>query len=176
MEHQQAAMFNASGYDRNCSPALYCRGNINGSKSGSTLSSHTLHRGHEKRAEDKPPSPPVRYPLGFGVLFPEKGRTGSLLSPASNVEDLNSSVSNNFPITESIFNNSSADWRSQKLDHPSYLYYLYSAGPAKMKIHFPNINALFLEMKHPLLGCTSTLITMVIITCHYMTVREISAF
>ncbi|XP_063996583.1 deuterosome assembly protein 1 [Pogoniulus pusillus] len=45
-------------------------------------------RGHEKRTEDKPPSPPVRYPLGFGVQFPEKGRTGSLLSPACNVKEI----------------------------------------------------------------------------------------
>ncbi|XP_054020765.1 deuterosome assembly protein 1 [Dryobates pubescens] len=49
-------------------------------------------RGHEKRVEDKPPSPPVRHPLGFGVLFAEQGRTGSCLSPACNVEDLKFSV------------------------------------------------------------------------------------
>ncbi|XP_068005228.1 deuterosome assembly protein 1 [Melanerpes formicivorus] len=50
-------------------------------------------RGHEKRVEDKPPSPPVGHPLGFGVLFPEQGRTGSSLSPACNVEDLKFSFS-----------------------------------------------------------------------------------
>lgn len=45
-----------------------------------------------------------------------------------------------------------------------------------MEIPYPNINAVFLEIKHPLLGHTSVLITMVIITCHYVTVREISTF
>lgn len=67
-------------------------------------------------------------------------------------------------------------WGSQKLDHPYCHYYLYSASPAKMEIPYPNINAVFLEIKHPLLGHTSVLITMVIITCHYVTVREISTF
>ncbi|XP_074996234.1 deuterosome assembly protein 1 [Calonectris borealis] len=88
MEHQQTAMFTASGYHRNCSPALYDRGNITGSKSDSTLSSHTLHRGHEKKRNYKSPSPPTGYPLGFGGPFPEKGRTGSLLSPAYNAEEI----------------------------------------------------------------------------------------
>ncbi|KAM6213395.1 deuterosome assembly protein 1 [Sarcoramphus papa] len=88
MEHQQTAMFTASGYHRNCSPALYGQGNITGSKSDSTLSSHTLHRGHEKKVVYKPPSPPMGNPLGFGGLFPEKGRTGSLLSPAYNAEEI----------------------------------------------------------------------------------------
>ncbi|XP_054245539.1 deuterosome assembly protein 1 [Indicator indicator] len=93
MEHQQTAMFTTSGYYRNRSPALYCQGNISGSKSDSTFSSHTLHRGHEKRIEDKSPSPPARYPLGFAVPFPEEGRTGSLLSPACNAEELKFSSS-----------------------------------------------------------------------------------
>ncbi|XP_052668913.1 deuterosome assembly protein 1 [Harpia harpyja] len=88
MEHQQTAMFTASGYPRNCSPALYGQGNITGSKSDSTLSSHTLHRGHEKKIVYKSPSPPTGNPLGFGGLFPEKGRTGSLLSPAYNAEEI----------------------------------------------------------------------------------------
>ncbi|XP_010284337.1 PREDICTED: deuterosome protein 1-like, partial [Phaethon lepturus] len=88
MEHQQTAMFTASGYHRNCSPALYGQGNITGSKSDSTLSSHTLHRGHEEKIDYKSPSPPTGYPLGFGGPFPEKGGTASLLSPAYSAEEI----------------------------------------------------------------------------------------
>ncbi|XP_074717151.1 deuterosome assembly protein 1 [Strix uralensis] len=87
MEHQQTAMFTASGYHRNCSPALYGQGTIMGSKSDSNLSSHTLHRGHEKKIVYKSPSPPMGYPLGFGGPFPEKGRPGILLSPAYSAEE-----------------------------------------------------------------------------------------
>ncbi|KAM6287664.1 deuterosome assembly protein 1 [Spheniscus humboldti] len=88
MECQQTAMLTASEYHRNCSPALYGQGNITGSKSDSTLSSHTLHGGHEKKIDYKSPSPPMGNPLGFGGPFPEKGRTGSLLSPAHNAEEI----------------------------------------------------------------------------------------
>ncbi|CAM9611331.1 unnamed protein product [Bubo scandiacus] len=87
MERQQTAMFTASGYHRNCGPALYGQGNIMGSKSDSNLSSHTFHRGHEKKIVYKSPSPPMGYPLGFGGPFPEKGRPGSLLSPAYSAEE-----------------------------------------------------------------------------------------
>ncbi|KAM6144823.1 deuterosome assembly protein 1 [Phoenicopterus ruber ruber] len=88
MEHQQTAMFTASGYHRNCSPALYGQGNITSSKSDSVLSSYALDRGYEKKIiDDKSPSPPMGYPLGFGGPFPEKGRSGSLLSPAYNAEE-----------------------------------------------------------------------------------------
>ncbi|XP_050748518.1 deuterosome assembly protein 1 [Gymnogyps californianus] len=45
-------------------------------------------RGHEKKVVYKPPSPPMGNPLGFGGPFPEKGRTGSLLSPAYNAEEI----------------------------------------------------------------------------------------
>ncbi|KAK4831182.1 hypothetical protein QYF61_015914 [Mycteria americana] len=88
MERQQTAMFTASGYHRNCSPALYGQGDITGSKSDSTLSSRTLHRGHEMKIDYKCPSPPMGYPLGFGGPFPEKGRTSSLLRPAYNAEEI----------------------------------------------------------------------------------------
>ncbi|KAM9300089.1 deuterosome assembly protein 1 [Morus bassanus] len=88
MEHQQTAMFTASGYHRNCSPALHGQGKITGSNSDSTLSSHTLHRVHGKKIDYKTPSPPMGYPLGFGGPFPEKGRTGSILSPAYNAEEI----------------------------------------------------------------------------------------
>nr|XP_021147206.1 deuterosome assembly protein 1 isoform X4 [Columba livia] len=87
MERQQTAMFRPSGYHRNCSPALYGQHSITGSKSDSTLSPYALDRGHEQKTDDKSPSPPTGYPLGFGGLFPEKGRTGSLLSPAYNAEE-----------------------------------------------------------------------------------------
>lgn len=99
MECQQIAMFTASGCHRNCSPALYSQGNITGSKSDSILSSHTLHRSHEKKIDYKSPSSPMGYPSGFGGPFPEKSRTGSLLSPAYNAEEIKLSVSNYFPIT-----------------------------------------------------------------------------
>ncbi|XP_009953745.1 PREDICTED: deuterosome protein 1, partial [Leptosomus discolor] len=46
-------------------------------------------RGHEKKTDDESPSPPMGYPLGFSRLFPEKGRTGSLLSPAHSAEEIN---------------------------------------------------------------------------------------
>ncbi|KAM6098552.1 deuterosome assembly protein 1 [Theristicus caerulescens] len=93
MEHQQTAMFTASGHHRNCSPALYGQGNITGSKSDSTLSSHTLDRGHEKKTDYKSPSPPMGYPLGFGGPCSENGTTGSLLSPAYDAEEIKLSVS-----------------------------------------------------------------------------------
>lgn len=99
MECQQTAMFRPSGYHRNCSPALYGQHSITGSKSDSTLSPYALDRGHEQKTDDKSPSPPTGYPLGFGGLFPEKGRTGSLLSPAYNAEENKLSVSNCFPVT-----------------------------------------------------------------------------
>ncbi|XP_075598526.1 deuterosome assembly protein 1 [Balearica regulorum gibbericeps] len=88
MECQQIAMFTASGYHRNCSPALCSQGTITGSKSDSILSSHTLHRSHEKKIDYKSPSSPMGYPSGFGGTFPEKSRTGSLLSPAYNAEEI----------------------------------------------------------------------------------------
>ncbi|XP_010151850.1 PREDICTED: deuterosome protein 1, partial [Eurypyga helias] len=44
-------------------------------------------RGHEKEIDEKSPSPPVGYPVDFGELFPEEGRTG-LLSPAYSAEDI----------------------------------------------------------------------------------------
>ncbi|XP_072714989.1 deuterosome assembly protein 1 [Ciconia boyciana] len=88
MERQQTAMFTASGYHRNCSPALYGQGDITGSKSDSALSSRTLHRGHETKIDYKCPSPPMGYPLGFGGPFPEKDRTSSLLRPAYNAEEI----------------------------------------------------------------------------------------
>jgi len=62
------------------------------------------------------------YPLGFDRLFPERGRTGSLLSPAYNIEETELSVSNYFPVTY-IFSKIHL-WtkcslgRSQKLVHP----------------------------------------------------------
>ncbi|KAM9263239.1 deuterosome assembly protein 1 [Cariama cristata] len=93
MERQQPAVFAASGYHRHCSSPLYGQGNITGSRSDSTLSSYTLERGHEKKMDDKSPSPPMGYPLGFGGPFPEKGRTGSLLSPAYNAEEIKLSSS-----------------------------------------------------------------------------------
>ncbi|KAK2512929.1 Ccdc67 [Columba guinea] len=99
MERQQTAMFRPSGYHRNCSPALYGQHSTTGSKSDSTLSPYALDRGHEQKTDDKSPSPPTGYPLGFGGLFPEKGRTGSLLSPAYNAEENKLSVSNCFPVT-----------------------------------------------------------------------------
>ncbi|XP_066031782.1 deuterosome assembly protein 1 [Chamaea fasciata] len=88
VECQQTAMLTAGGYHRNCSPALYGQGNITGSKSDSTLSSHPLHRGHEKKIVYKSPLPPVGYPLGFPEPLPEVGRTGSFQSPAYNAEEI----------------------------------------------------------------------------------------
>ncbi|NXC48361.1 DEUP1 protein, partial [Penelope pileata] len=55
MKPQQAAMFTASGYHRNCSPTLHGQ---------------------------------VEYPLCFAGLFPEKGRTGTLLSCAYDAEEI----------------------------------------------------------------------------------------
>ncbi|XP_032536822.1 deuterosome assembly protein 1 isoform X2 [Chiroxiphia lanceolata] len=83
MECQQTDKLTASGYHRNRSPALYGQGNITGS-----LSSHPLHRGHEKKIVYKSPSPLVGYPLGFGGPYPKMGRTGSLLSPAYSGEEM----------------------------------------------------------------------------------------
>ncbi|XP_039236007.1 deuterosome assembly protein 1 isoform X2 [Pipra filicauda] len=88
MECQQTDMLTASGYHRNRSPALYGQGNITGSKSDSIVSSHPLHRGHEKKIVYKSPSPLVGYPLGFGGPYPKMGRTGSLLSPAYSGEEM----------------------------------------------------------------------------------------
>lgn len=99
MECQQTAMLTAGGYHRNCSPALYGQGNITGSKTDNTLSSHPLHRGHEKKIVYKPPLPRVGYSLGFPEPLPEVGRTGSFQSPAYDAEEIKLSVSNYFPIT-----------------------------------------------------------------------------
>lgn len=99
MECQQTARLTAGGYHRNGSPALYGQGNTTGSKSDSTLPSHPLHRGHEKKIVYKPPLPSVGYPLGFPEPLTEVGRTGSFQSPAYNVEEIKLSVSNYFPIT-----------------------------------------------------------------------------
>ncbi|XP_074006311.1 deuterosome assembly protein 1 [Numenius arquata] len=88
IECQQTAVFPASGYHRNCRPVLYGQGNTTLSKSDSTLPSYTLHRGHEKKIDDKSQSAPVGYPLGFGGPFPEKGRRGSFLSSAYSAEEI----------------------------------------------------------------------------------------
>ncbi|KAM6292224.1 deuterosome assembly protein 1 [Porphyrio hochstetteri] len=88
VECQQTAMCTASGYHRNCSPALYGQGNITGSKSESTLSFHTLHRAHDKKTGNKCPAPPVGHPAAFGKSFPEKVGRGSLLNPAYNTEEI----------------------------------------------------------------------------------------
>ncbi|XP_068037614.1 deuterosome assembly protein 1 isoform X3 [Anomalospiza imberbis] len=88
VECQQTAMLTAGGYHRNCSPALYGQGNIAGSKSDSTLSSHPLHRGHAKKIDYKSPLPPVGCPLGLPGPFPAVGRTGSFQSPAYSVEEI----------------------------------------------------------------------------------------
>lgn len=172
-------MLTAGGYHRNCSPSLYGQGstsNTAASKSDTTLFSHPLHRGHEKKIVYKPPLPPVVYPLGFPRPFPEMGRTGSFQSPAYDAEEIKLSVSNYFPIKHIFSKIPSMDqmqpWRSQKLDHSCCHYYLYSASPAKMEIPYPNRNMFFLEIKHPLLSHASVLITMAIITCHYVTVRD----
>ncbi|XP_010084959.1 PREDICTED: deuterosome protein 1 [Pterocles gutturalis] len=45
-------------------------------------------RGREKKIDYKSPSPPVGFSLGFDGPFPEKGRTGSSLSPAYNAEEI----------------------------------------------------------------------------------------
>nr|XP_009930872.1 PREDICTED: deuterosome protein 1 [Opisthocomus hoazin] len=62
-------------------------------------------RGCEKKMDDKSPSPPMGYPLGFDRLFPERGRTGSLLSPAYNIEEteLSSSPEMSFLATTEKF-------------------------------------------------------------------------
>ncbi|XP_027533244.1 deuterosome assembly protein 1 isoform X2 [Neopelma chrysocephalum] len=88
MECQQTDMLPASGHHRDRSPALYGQGNITGSKSDSILSSHPLHRGHEKKIVYKSPSPLVGYPLGSGGPYSKMGRTGSLLSPAYSGEEM----------------------------------------------------------------------------------------
>ncbi|XP_068786620.1 deuterosome assembly protein 1 isoform X1 [Struthio camelus] len=85
---QQTAMFTASRYHRNCSPTLYGQGDIIGSKSGSTLSSHKLDRSHEPELDDKCPSPPMGYPLCSYGLFPEEGRTGVLVGHAYSAEEI----------------------------------------------------------------------------------------
>nr|XP_031362112.1 deuterosome assembly protein 1 [Lonchura striata domestica] len=88
VECQQPAMLTAGGCHRNCSSALYDQGNITGSKSDSALSSHPLHRGHEKKTDYKTPLPPVGCPLGLPGPFPAVGRTGSFQSPAYNAEEI----------------------------------------------------------------------------------------
>ncbi|XP_039912033.1 deuterosome assembly protein 1 isoform X4 [Hirundo rustica] len=88
VECQQTAVLTAGGYHRNGSQALYGQGNISGSKSDSTLSSHPLHRGHEKKIVYKSPLPPVGCPLGFPEPLPEVGRTGSFQGPAYNAEEM----------------------------------------------------------------------------------------
>ncbi|XP_053940521.1 deuterosome assembly protein 1 [Cuculus canorus] len=88
IEHQQIAMFTACGCHRNCSPASYGQGNITGSKSDSAFPSCALDRGYEKKTGDKSPSLPMGYPLGFGGPFPEKGSTGTLLSPVYDAEEI----------------------------------------------------------------------------------------
>lgn len=101
MECQQIAMLTAGGCHRNYSPSLYGQGSISNttaSKSDTTLFSHPLHRGHEKKIVYKSPLPPVGYPLGFPGPFPEMGRTGSFQSPAYNAEEIKLSVSNYFPL------------------------------------------------------------------------------
>ncbi|XP_019467835.1 deuterosome assembly protein 1 isoform X3 [Meleagris gallopavo] len=52
-----------------------------------------LDRGHEMELDDKPPSPATEDPLCFGGLFPEKGRTGTLLSHAYDAEEIKLSSS-----------------------------------------------------------------------------------
>ncbi|XP_074391233.1 deuterosome assembly protein 1 isoform X2 [Zonotrichia albicollis] len=88
VECQQTAVLTAGGYHRHCTPALCGHCNITGSKSDSTLSSHPLHRGHEKKIDSKSPLPPVGYPLGLPGPFPEVARTGSFQSPAYNAEEI----------------------------------------------------------------------------------------
>ncbi|XP_055557639.1 deuterosome assembly protein 1 [Falco cherrug] len=88
MEHQQTAMFIVSGYHRNHSPALYGQGNITCSKRDSTSSSYALHRGCENKIVYKSLLPPLGHPSGFGEPFPEEDRTGSLLSPVYNAEEI----------------------------------------------------------------------------------------
>ncbi|XP_074429087.1 deuterosome assembly protein 1 [Larus michahellis] len=88
IEWQQSAVFPASAYHRNCSPTFYGPGNIAGSESDSTPSSRTLPRGHEKKTDDQSPLAPGAYPVGFGGPFPEKGRTGSLLSPTYTAKEI----------------------------------------------------------------------------------------
>ncbi|KAL2311122.1 hypothetical protein Nmel_002810 [Mimus melanotis] len=88
VECQQPIMLTAGGYHRNCSPALYGQGSITGSKSGNTLSSHPLHRGHEKKTVYKSPLPPVGYPLGSHRPFPEVSRRDSFQRTAYNAEEI----------------------------------------------------------------------------------------
>lgn len=102
MKLQQTAIFTASGYHRNCRPTSHGQGDISGSKSDRTLSYHRLDRGHEMELDDKPPSPATEDPLCFGGLFPEKGRTGTLLSHAYDAEEIKLSVSNCFSIFSKI--------------------------------------------------------------------------
>lgn len=102
MKLQQTAIFTASGYHRNCSPTSHGQGDIIGSKSDRALSYHKLDRGRQMELDDKSPSPPTEYPLCFGGLFPEKGRTGTLLSHACDAEESKLSVSNCFSIFSKI--------------------------------------------------------------------------
>ncbi|XP_031471960.1 deuterosome assembly protein 1 isoform X3 [Phasianus colchicus] len=88
MKLQQTAIFTASEYHRNCSPTSHGQGDISGSKSDRTLSHHKLDRGREMELDDKSPSPATEHPLCFGGLFPEKGRTGILLSHAYDAEEI----------------------------------------------------------------------------------------
>ncbi|XP_040527869.1 deuterosome assembly protein 1 isoform X9 [Gallus gallus] len=105
MKLQQTAIFTASGYHRNCSPTSHGQGDIIGSKSDRALSYHKLDRGRQMELDDKSPSPPTEYPLCFGGLFPEKGRTGTLLSHAYDAEEskLSSSPETSFLATTEKF-------------------------------------------------------------------------
>ncbi|XP_072182919.1 deuterosome assembly protein 1 [Excalfactoria chinensis] len=88
MKLQRTAIFTASGYHRNCSPTSHGQGDIIGSKCDGALSYHKLDRGREMELDEKSPSPPTEYPLCFGGLFPEKGRTDTLLSHAYDTEEI----------------------------------------------------------------------------------------
>ncbi|XP_067145782.1 deuterosome assembly protein 1 [Apteryx mantelli] len=88
MKPQQTAMFTASRYHRNCSHTLSGQGDIIGSKSGSTLSSLKLDRGHDKELDDKSPSPPMGYPLCSDGLLPEEGKTVIFLGHAYSAEEI----------------------------------------------------------------------------------------
>ncbi|XP_015707815.1 deuterosome assembly protein 1 isoform X8 [Coturnix japonica] len=88
MKLQQTAISTVSGYHRNRSPTSHGQGDIIGSKRNGPLSYHKLDRGREMELDDKSPSPTTEYPLCSGGLFPEKGRTGTLLSHAYNTEEI----------------------------------------------------------------------------------------
>uniref|UniRef100_A0A8C2Y6P3 Deuterosome assembly protein 1 n=1 Tax=Coturnix japonica TaxID=93934 RepID=A0A8C2Y6P3_COTJA len=93
MKLQQTAISTVSGYHRNRSPTSHGQGDIIGSKRNGPLSYHKLDRGREMELDDKSPSPTTEYPLCSGGLFPEKGRTGTLLSHAYNTEEIKLSPS-----------------------------------------------------------------------------------